>query len=239
MDGAVGSVSPHLDDLALSCGSFVAAHPGSVMVTVFAGGPGPVDPLPWWDRECGAFQPGDDVVGIRRAEDLRAAEVLSASARHLGHWDNQYRNETYGYSGPTEDLPERVAADLEPLLAQLNLDRWLVPLGILHPDHRATAEACLLLASRHADVEWLVYEDLPYATLYPRERDLATELVREKGLRLDDREDGCEPLDGPVKRTAVECYPSQMGALGAQAQAAMATPERIHRLSPNGRLTAG
>src|ERR1700685_4579865 len=161
MERGVGSVSPHLDDLALSCATILAAYPGSVMVTVFAGGPASIDPLPGWDQSCLVFEPGDDVVATRRDEDRRAAEVLRASPRHLDHWDYQYRDPAYGYEEPDAHLGGAIAEDLAGLVEELDMDRWLVPLGILHPDHRMTAEACLVAPRQVSDVEWLRREGLP------------------------------------------------------------------------------
>ena len=228
----VGSVSPHLDDLALSCSTFLAGHPGSVMVTVFAGGPTSVDPLPGWDRGCLVFEPGDDVVGARRDEDRRAAKVLHASTRHLDHWDYQYRDPTYGYEGPTSGLAAAVAADLRSLVGELAVDQWLVPLGILHPDHQVTAEACLLAAGRRSNVEWLVYEELPYATVYPEERRIAMDALRHHGFSLEQLATPCASEGQAAKRSAIECYASQMPALAGGVDQAVATQERIHRLVP-------
>jgi LmbE family N-acetylglucosaminyl deacetylase len=230
MDPGVGSVSPHLDDLALSCGTYLAAHPASVMVIVFAGGPASIDPLPGWDRSCRVFEPCDDVVGTRREEDRRAAKVLQASARHLDHWDFQYRDSAYGYGGPKADLAGVIATDLIALVDELNLERWLVPLGILHPDHEVAAESCLIAVSRRSDIDWLVYEELPYASIYPKERHAAVDSLRRRGLSL-------APLATPPasdseasKRAVVECYASQLPALADATQEAISTPERIHRL---------
>ena len=232
MDPGVGSISPHLDDLALSCGTFLAGHPASVMVTVFAGGPASVDPLPGWDRSCHLFEPGDDVVGARRNEDRRAAKVLHASTRHLDHWDHQYRDSAYGYDGPEADLAVMIAADLLSLVDDLDVDRWLVPLGILHPDHQVTAQACLIAAGQRTNIEWLVYEELPYATVYPKEGRTAVDGLEQKGFTLEHL-DLSPALEGaPTKRAAVECYTSQLPALAGGVDEAISTPERIHRLGP-------
>src|SRR5271165_505044 len=117
MGAPVVAVSPHLDDLALSCAGFLARHPGSVMVTVFSGGPAAVRPLPDWDRDCGVFDAGDDVARVRRAEDMRAAELLEASTYHLNVWDCEYRSSAYGYEGATGagELADAVARELERL----------------------------------------------------------------------------------------------------------------------------
>jgi hypothetical protein len=93
-------LSPHLDDAVLSCGLFLAAHPGSSVVTAFSHGPSRVSPLPRWDAGAGYFPDGADVMGVRRGEDISAAAMAHASTLHLGYWDGQYRTPQYGYQGP-------------------------------------------------------------------------------------------------------------------------------------------
>jgi LmbE family N-acetylglucosaminyl deacetylase len=200
------------------------------LVTVFAGGPDRVDPLPGWDVTCG-FRPGDDVVATRRLEDREAAEVLRASTRHLVHWDRQYRGPEHGYDGPGSGaLVARIAADVAVVIDELDADAWLIPLGILHPDHRAAAEGCLDVAAVRRDIDWLVYEELPYATAFPEQRDEAVDHLRRKGFELVPEADEGTPRREDLKRRAVECYRTQLDALGPGAEEAILIPERIGRL---------
>lgn len=233
----VGAVSPHLDDVALSCGRFLGANPGSLMVTVLAEGPACVDPLPAWDLESGSFMPGDDVVEARRNEDRRAADVLGASSCHLGFWDRQYRSAEYGYEGPTDRalLAEAIAGDLRRLIDRVAGDRWLIPLGILHPDHRLTARACLDVAGNLPDLDWIVYEELPYAIAFPQERDKAMTSLVARGFELAPVH-GFASADASLKRRAIDCYRSQLGPLGSSVESAIATPERLSRLVPRSTL---
>ncbi|HEX2055146.1 MAG TPA: PIG-L family deacetylase, partial [Nitrospiraceae bacterium] len=82
-------ISPHCDDAVFSCGSLLAAHPGSIVATVFAQGPPPGRPLTEWDRTSG-FQVGDDVMMQRRDEDRRALSLVSAQPLWLEFQDRQY-----------------------------------------------------------------------------------------------------------------------------------------------------
>ena len=76
-------LSPHPDDAVLSCGQFLARHPGTTVVTVFCGIPATYpDPPRRWEQLAG-FAPGDDVAALRREEDRRALAVLDAYAVHL------------------------------------------------------------------------------------------------------------------------------------------------------------
>jgi LmbE family N-acetylglucosaminyl deacetylase len=199
---------------------------------VFAAGPASVDPVTGWEALSGLFEPGADIVGARRAEDRRAAAALGCTPLHLGHWDDQYRHPLYGYEGPAgEELVGAVASDLEGLMGRLDLSIWLVPLGLSHPDHQITAAACLAVADRHPEIDWLVYEELPYA-VYESDR------VARVSARLEDRGFGLRPADdvertgpGLTKRQVVDCYTSQVSSLGGGVRDALAAPERVHRLS--------
>ncbi|HEV3281013.1 MAG TPA: PIG-L family deacetylase [Acidimicrobiales bacterium] len=229
---ALGAVSPHLDDLALSCANVLAAHPGSSMVTVFAGGPASVDPVTGWEALSGVFEPGADIVGARRSEDIEAVSLLACEHRHLEHWDDQYRHAAYRYEGPRgEDLVRLISSDLEAIVSRSELGTWLIPLGISHPDHEIAAAACLAVVDRHPDVDWLVYEELPYATFLADRVTALTAGLQTRGFELQPP-DGLELAGpGPDKRDVVSCYRSQVGPLGDGVTAAVAAPERIHRLT--------
>jgi len=233
VDPGVGAVSPHLDDLVLSCAGLLAAHPLSVMVTVFAGGPPSVDPVTAWEALSGSFPPGADIVGARRIEDVRAATELGATTLHLGHWDHQYRTATYGYGGPTQQpaLIRTVALDLERLIMDATPTTWVVPLGLAHPDHEVAAAACFDVARVHPELDWLVYEELPYAVYLPDKVLEAEARLRSGGFALRPVGDVEVSRDVSTKRRAVGCYRSQLRPLGEAVDISLDTPERLHRLA--------
>jgi LmbE family N-acetylglucosaminyl deacetylase len=228
----IGLVSPHLDDGALSCAGVLAAHAGSSMITVFAGGPPAVDPITGWEALSGFFDPGADIVGVRREEDRQASATVGASYEHLDHWDHQYRVPTYGYRGPTDDsaLVRDVAADLEALISASGKSTWAMPLGLSHPDHQLTAAACVAVAGRLSDRQWLVYEDLPYAVYLPDTVGPAISLLRSSGFELEPTDVGQGSNDLESKWQAVNCYRSQLGPLGDAVATAVNTPEKVWRL---------
>jgi LmbE family N-acetylglucosaminyl deacetylase len=163
------------------------------VVTVTAGRPGP-HPLTDWDRTCG-FGEGDDVVAARRAEDEAAVALLGARPRWLDFLDRQY-------AGGTPPDPAHVAGALRRTVEHAAL--VASPLGLLHPDHVAVAEACAMLRPGR----WIVYEDVIY-----RAQGAATEermaAFRNDGLVL-------EPIDvakTPRKRDAIARYTSQVRGL--------------------------
>jgi len=202
------------------------------MVTALAGGPPVVDPVTGWEAISGEFQPGADVVGARRAEDARAATMLGCHCRHLDHWDHQYRSSTYGYEGPTDHagLVRALASDLGSLVEGAALDTWLIPLGLSHPDHVIAASACLALVDEFPEVDWLVYEDLPYAVLRPGAVGSAIADLRSLGFELRPADIEMR-LDATGKRKVIDCYHSQVKPLGDGVGAAVSATERVHRLS--------
>ena len=94
-------LSPHLDDVALSCGGrvWLQAQAGArvAVVTVFAGAPEPGDGLsPFaqslherWEQPSGA-------VRMRQEEDREALSVLGAAALHWPYTDCVYRTTAGG-----------------------------------------------------------------------------------------------------------------------------------------------
>ena len=82
--------SPHFDDAALGAAHMLGAHPDSLVVTVFGGPPAQYpDPPSEWDA-LGGFRAGDDVVALRREEDVAALKVLDARPLWLEFVDHQY-----------------------------------------------------------------------------------------------------------------------------------------------------
>ena len=143
-------VSPHLDDAVLGCGNFMAAHPGAVVVTVFAGNPFayPANPMRKWDVQSG-FAPGDDVMETRRHEDDAALDLLDAKPVHLEFVEHTYN------AGDMPVAPEVLVEVLVPALTALRPTLVLAPFGLANPDHDVTHRACMLARDHFGDgVSW-------------------------------------------------------------------------------------
>ncbi len=197
-------VSPHLDDAVMSCGALIAAHPGTVVATVFAGRPPAGTPPTEWDRASG-FGPGDDIVGHRRREDRRALRQLGAEPVWLRFRDAQYRDD---YDGP-RDLDE-VADAIVSVIDAYGAATVVTPLGLFHDDHRDTRAACLRARSRTGDVAWLAYAESPYRAL-DGEVERALDELRDVGIEPHPAPP--VPVDRERKERAVTCYASQLRAL--------------------------
>ncbi len=216
-----GFVSPHLDDVVMSCGRLLSANPGCPVVTVFSSGPSTVDPLPPWDKGSGLFRPGDDVMGIRRREDLEALAHLRAQAHHLGFWDEQYRS---ARAVPDDEVATSVEESLHQVIRELGLQTWFVPLGLVHGDHKLVARACLSIARQMSERRWVVYEELPYRSEQPLEVQAARERAKSYGFTLEAASVDLS-WDISLKRAAVSCYRSQMKPLGKRARTVLAGHE--------------
>jgi LmbE family N-acetylglucosaminyl deacetylase len=195
-------LSPHCDDGVFACGRLIAGHPGTLVVTVFAGAPPPAAGLTEWDRASG-FEPGDDVMALRRGEDARALALLGARPRWLDFLDDQY-----GAPAPVDAIADAIEGVLDAETAEA----VVVPLGLFHHDHRVVHEAALaVLARRAAGTVWLAYEDALYRR-FAGLLDQRLDGLREAGFPV---EATALVLDGDAtgKRRAVECYASQLRAL--------------------------
>jgi LmbE family N-acetylglucosaminyl deacetylase len=209
-------VSPHLDDAVLSCAGLIAGASATTVVTVFAGIPPardaatPAKFLPgstFWDQASG-FAEGDDVVGLRRAEDRAALARLGAAPRWLDFLDSQYVVE------PGESArPSDIATGIRLAIGDLHPATIAFPLGLSHTDHERTHEACFLLLKESPELaqNWVAFIDVPYRVQHRTQADLRLARLRELGYEL-------EPFGsdlGERKAAALGEYPSQLKALAS------------------------
>jgi len=198
-------LSPHLDDIAFSCGGLVwdLANSGHKLeiLTICSGDP-PEDNLSPLARELHfKWGLGLDAVRIRREEDQKACQIIGAAPRHLSYLDCIYRKtpegefyytaegDIFGGLDPREvELIERLS---DQLLEELPNDAHIVaPLGIgNHVDHELTRKAANRLG-----IPVVFYADYPYA----READ-GKEILEFMGRSSDWKEE-----EFPVSETGLE-----------------------------------
>ena len=166
-------VSPHYDDIALSCGGTVAllARAGrEVMIPVVFGAPPAAPFTPFAAAQHARWGvTADTVLATRQAEEARAAALLGATSAPLRYADAIYRGERYlddaqlfgDIARDEAALPAAIALDLTSFGTGRGT-RYYVPLGVgQHVDHQLCFEAGRALA-RHGHEVWC-YEDQPYA----------------------------------------------------------------------------
>jgi LmbE family N-acetylglucosaminyl deacetylase len=231
-------LSPHLDDVALSCGGQIAAATrdgaSAEIVTIFAGdepgaGEAPASPLVTKIYELWKLAPGE-VMSTRRAEDFAAGRALGAG---IAHWELQeaiHRRDPargdalypsldrlFGPIAPAEEaLVVALAGRLAALPAAAEAGRIVAPLGVGgHVDHRIVRAA----AERAFGDDLRYYEEFPYIVwkLWAlRRAGIRGRSWRALSLPL-------APADVAARIAAIACYASQVKPL-------FRTPERIERL---------
>lgn len=164
-------ISPHLDDVALSCPKAISAlnRQGFAIktVTIFSQSTHPhVAGRRAWEKVS-----YDD----RKREDLAASKLLNAQAIHLDFLDAPYREEKLNsfnklISTDPKLYPEVIAnvtKRLETLVNEHAPLKIFCPLGIgWHIDHLITFEAIQKLRESlkgKKEIEFYFYEDRPYA----------------------------------------------------------------------------
>jgi LmbE family N-acetylglucosaminyl deacetylase len=211
-------LTPHLGDAVLNCGELVAAHPGAVVITVFAGIPSDAYVVPEWDAACGFSSPRQ-AVRVRRREERRALEALDAEPCWLACPESQYRRAV-----SFEDTVLRLGRALR----RHRADAIAIPLGLVQGDHRLTSEAALRLVGGQA-CEWLVYDD---ALPAPNRQAVDERIAR---LPAAPYELPADAYRAYLKQRAAENYESlQRGfqRAGRDLRATLKLPERYWRLRP-------
>jgi LmbE family N-acetylglucosaminyl deacetylase len=221
-------VSPHFDDAAMGAGHLLASYDDTTVITVLGGRPPAYPAAPTeWDA-LGGFVAGDDVVAVRRDEDVAAMAVLESAYRWLDFADHQYL--------ASEERP--TAADVAPALgaaiADIDPTAVFFPMGLANPDHDMTHDACLLVQAEQPERVWFCYEDHGYKHLPGLLSWRVAKLLR-------------SPLwatpaivphvpDEERKRRAIWCYTSQIAPLerdhALSARMEGRVPEQFWRLAP-------
>jgi len=149
-------VSPHFDDAAMGAGHLLASYDDTTVITVLGCRPPayPEEPTEW--DALGGFVAGDDIVAVRRQEDVAAMSVLESDYTWLDFADHQYLE-------PEErPRPDSVAPVLGATIAELNPTAVFFPMGLGNPDHVMVHEASLRVREEQPGREWFCYEDHGY-----------------------------------------------------------------------------
>ena len=204
-------LSPHLDDVAFSCGGLLAqlgdAGWRTVMATAFTRSvPNPAGFALACQTDKG-LAPDVDYMALRRAEDRAAATILGTEPRWLDLPEAPHRgyHSALALFGPVldgDDIWRPLTNLLADLLAELRPDLLFGPQGLgNHVDHRQVITAVLALS----DPPCLAfYRDAPYA-------------VRNQSALPDVRVAGLPPCAAAIRsgldrKVAASCaYASQIG----------------------------
>jgi LmbE family N-acetylglucosaminyl deacetylase len=170
-------ISPHLDDAALSAGGFIfdqtrSGNPVEIW-TIVCGFPPPGNLTPLAQALHSQWDTGtaEEAVRLRRAEDIKAADILGAKAVHFDVPDCIYRRGWRGQPLYTDifvqphkaeaKLPDQIAQTIVPRLEPD--DQVICQLGVGgHVDHILVRQA----AERLKRPLWYV-ADVPYLFWHP------------------------------------------------------------------------
>jgi LmbE family N-acetylglucosaminyl deacetylase len=179
-------LSPHYDDIALSCGgaaSTIAEAGGRPEVAlIFGDHPDPAQPMTEF-AETLHLQWGlnaEQVIASRRAEEAAASRAIGTQAVFLPFRDAIYRGWRYLgdeqlFGTPATDESDLPGAIISVLALGSGTIRIYAPLAVgFHVDHQHAFRTGVELAARGIEV-WF-YEDLPYGLL-PGARDRRTEAI--------------------------------------------------------------
>lgn len=208
-------ISPHFDDVVLSCGALVwelSRQNNPVEIWTIMGGYPPDEVFsPFADMmHQGWGLTGEAVVSNRREEDQAACAVLGAQHRHW-HWpDVIYRRDpqtgVYAVNSNTELFGNTSDYDLVKIIAfelssALPVDaRIVLPIGLGgHVDHKTVVQAGQLLGGKKH-----YYADYPYILT-----DFDNPLLVEKRYQPIPQSLGPDALE--AWQDAILCYESQVG----------------------------
>ncbi len=204
-------LSPHLDDVAFSCGGLMAqlADGGwhTVMATAFTATVLPVTGFALACQLDKGLGPEIDYMALRRNEDRAAAAILGVTdlrwldlpeAPHRGY---AAASELFDAIRADDDIWRPLATQIAALMDEVQPDLILAPQGLgNHVDHRQMIRAVLQLAPRHL----AFYRDTPYAIRNPN----AVLNVEASGMH----ECLLGIADGLQRKIAASCaYGSQIG----------------------------
>jgi LmbE family N-acetylglucosaminyl deacetylase len=207
-------LSPHLDDVALSCGGLLweqAQAGDQVSVwTICAGDPPPGALSPFAQELHTRWETGPEATALRRSEDQLACQRLGATARHFAWPDCIYRQnpQTGKYLYASE---EAIFGSLDPSEAgrvselRQEIGRALTPSGRVvcplalggHVDHRLVRAAVQGL-----DFAFWYYADYPY--------------VLQAGAELQARLHGLTQVSYPISTSGLQAWVSAVAAHASQ-----------------------
>jgi len=146
--------SSHLDDAVLSCGQFLSSSPQSVVLTVLAGAPEKLHD--GYNAITTGERYAPDAVRTRKDEDAAAMAFLSV---RTPEWLELYGSDFIDWHRfdrirHRSDHNEIKSGVIE-AIGRINPKSVFSPLGLVHPDHLAVANACIEL-SNQSDREWFI-----------------------------------------------------------------------------------
>ena len=208
-------LSPHLDDVVLSCGGLIREQTLSKINveiwTICAGDP-PIGELsPFASLQHSKWGTGLDASNLRRKEDVNACQKIGARYRHFPFLDCIYRQSKDGsWLYPSEEsLFNELSMEDTPIIYALQTylatilksdDVLVIPLTIgNHVDHQMVR-----IAAEELERPLYYYPDAPYLFKYPEKyneltKDLESHLFNFSPRCLISWQDACEEYQSQLE----------------------------------------
>ncbi len=217
-------LSPHLDDVALSCGGLIhrQVQGGTriLVLTIFAGPPLPSELSSFAAALHTQWGHLTEPVAVRREEDEKVMRLLGADYSHLGYPDAIYRFNDISFLylceedlfGPLHPSDLKLVSQITEAIMETQSRQQstiYAPLAVgNHVDHQLVREAALTLHQRSHPV--IFYEDYPYVEVPGA---LTRELERIGIERWTEEVQDIGEENLATKIEAIAAYASQMDKL--------------------------
>lgn len=207
-------ISPHLDDVAFSCGGTLAALKQQgwtvALVTVFTRSVPKPKGFALQCQTSKGLGPEVDYMALRREEDREFAELMGVDFRVWGELEEAphrgYASAEELFQPPRQEdgIRVRVEECLRPVLRELKPDRVFVPQALgSHVDHVQVVRAVQGLGIPGDRIFY--YRDTPYAVRQPEAKPDGALPQDLRPLAVDITEHLAKKLEGCA------CYGSQLG----------------------------
>lgn len=207
-------ISPHLDDVAFSCGGTLAALKQQgwtvALVTVFTRSVPEPKGFALQCQTSKGLGPEVDYMALRREEDRAFAELMGVDLRVWGELEEAphrgYASAAELFQPPRQEdgIRARVEECLRPVLRELKPDRVFVPQALgSHVDHVQVVRAVHGLGIPGNRIRY--YRDTPYAVRQPEAKPDEALPTGLRPLAVDITEHLAKKLEGCA------CYGSQLG----------------------------
>lgn len=240
-------LSPHADDIPLSCGvtvqQLIARGKRCVVYTLCDGDPpNPAPDTPIVNQLHARWGAGTEPMGIRRAEDEAALRILGVTnVLHGLLLDCIYRTDSEGNALYREtDSFSGAVHPLDPLMRELDaltlpfaddLTHLYAPAAIgMHIDHQIVRDWAIRLKARMPQIELQFYEDYPYAE-DPAAVEAALLHLNTRISKLGLRVTFASNANIRVKLDSIGAYASQLSSFWQSTAEMDATITHFMRLS--------
>ena len=217
-------IEPHMDDAILSVGGLMWSLRQACEFTLASvGGRSNFTSYFMMERDFFNVQ---KVSTLRNAESALVMRLLGGRHVDLGlteaplryqdgnwtlDWFKRHRKAIGGFIGHngTEDEIERWSIEIGRVIQGSLAEEIWMPLGIgSHADHELTRNACLRVLARNPDIAGrsavFLYQDVPYASSFPRHAAQIVAALTERGGELEQRlEDIADAFDAKLRLLSI------------------------------------